>query len=68
MGVSSRVALSHLNLSVRDGVEANACTIYMTYHTGGLGYANTNGISTRLDPVRDCNIRETTFSDERKHA
>ena len=48
--------------------KAYACTIYMTYHTGELGYADTNGISTRLDPVRDCNIREIAFSNERKHA
>lgn len=48
--------------------EGYACTKYITYRAGGLGYADTNGVSTRLNPVRDCKIRETASSDERKHA
>ena len=48
--------------------EAYACTIYATYHTGELGYANTNGVSTKLSPGRYCNIRKIALSGERKHA
>jgi len=68
MGVPSRVTRSHPIFERGVGPEAYACTIYTTYHTGWLGYVNTNGVSTRLSPVQDCDIRGIAFSDERKHA
>lgn len=62
MGVPSRVALTHfISPQGITKLEANACIIYMTYHTAGLGCGDTDGVSTRLGPVQDLNTREIAF-------